>query len=236
MATRADIRAEARDRADQNDSDFPTDAQYNTAINRGATRAFVDMVSAGWAANLATTTIVANGSTQTYSFGGSDLVVGSTLVYTDIGGQTFELKRVNPGAVPQLRSQQATGQFSEYYEVRHDINTGPVVEFFPKIAGTYYVEYLPGFNGFANDSAVWRGPYGSDELLVLYAARFGVLKEGRTTDGEMLRKEYNDRLYELKQNASTFDLRNAASIREVLPMDRRRAFDYFAIGPHHEDF
>lgn len=229
-ATRLEIRDEARQRADQDGGDFPTEAQYNVAINRGATRAFMDLVSSGLAANHSTTTITTDGTTRVYSFGGSDLVVGCTLVYTSIGGQQLELRRVNPGYIAQLRAQLAKGQYSEFYEVRHDINQGPVIEFFPAVAGIYYVDYLPGFNGFANDASVWRGPYGSDELIVLYAARFGVLKEGRTQDGEILRKEYNDRLYELKQQASTFDLRNGAQIRESKPFDRRQAFDYFAMS------
>lgn len=237
MSTRADLRAEARQLADQDDSTFPTDAQYNIALNRGGTKVFLDLLAAGWPCNFSTTTISANGSTLTYAFGGSDLVVGVVLVYTDIGGMRLELKRVNSGDVARLRSQQAVGQFSEYYEVRHDVSAGPVVELLPRVAGTYYVDYIPGFSGFANDSSVWRGPYGSDELVALYAARFGARKEGRVDDAAVLLQDYGTALKDLQRTAGWLDLRNAPRIREsVQHPGLRNPFDYPAVGPNSLDF
>ncbi len=236
MATRLTIRTEARQLADQDASDFPTDTQYNVAIDRGGTKVFLDLVAAGWPANFGTTTVIANGVTQTYAFGGSDNVLGAILVYTDIGGARMELRRVNPGHVAQLRSTSAVGQYSECYEVRHDINTGPVIEFFPKVAGTYYVDYVPGFNGFANDAAIWRGPYGSDELIALYAARFGVRKEGRLDDAEVLRRDYENTLQDLSRTAGWLDLRNPAMIRQAAHHPGlRNPFDFNAVGPNDFD-
>jgi hypothetical protein len=237
MATRADIRAEARQLADQDASDFPTDAQYNIAINRGGNRVFLDLVAAGWPANTTGASVIATSVATVFPFGGTTLVLAVTNVVTTIGGQVMRLKRVNPGHAAALLSSQARGQVSEFYEVRMDINLGPVIQFYPPVAGTYDIQYISGFTGFTADGDVWRGPYGSDELLALYAARFGVNKEGRGEDSERLRKEYNDRLYEMSKFANRFDSANAPSITDIGPQaGPRNPFDYWAIGPQSWDF
>lgn len=237
MATRADIRAEARQLADQDASDFPTDAQYNIAINRGGNRVFLDLVAAGWPANTNGDSITATSIPQVYAFGGSNLVLAVTDVATTIGGQVIRLKRVNPGSAAMLLSTQARGQVSEYYEVRQDITLGPVIQLYPPVAGSYSIQYIPGFAGFTADGDIWRGPYGSDELLALYAARFGVMKEGRNGDADSLRKEYNDRLYELSKFANRFDLANSPRIPDVGPHPGpNNPFDYFAVGAASWDF
>lgn len=237
MATRADIRVEARQLADQDASDFPTDAQYNIAINRGGNRVFLDLTAAGWPANTSGDQVTATGQPDNYPFGGSDLVLAVTDVATVIGGQVMRLRRVNPGKIATLTIAQNHGQVSEYYEVRQDINLGPVIQFYPPVAGNYSIQYIPGFAGFTADGDVWRGPYGSDELLALYAAGFGVRKEGRTQDGEILRKAYDDRLYELSKFANRFDLANAPRIPDVSPIiGPYNSFDYFATGPGSWDF
>jgi hypothetical protein len=48
MATRATLRTRARTRADQDNSKFPTDAQYNLFLDEAAKDVWYDLVQAGW--------------------------------------------------------------------------------------------------------------------------------------------------------------------------------------------
>lgn len=232
MALRSELRTRAETRADQDGSDFPTLTQKNTFLDEAAREVFADLVMSGWPIDYSTTTIVTNGTTQTYSFGGVDTVFAATMVYTLFGNQFAELRRVNPGHMAALRSAGATSGFSRYYEVR----TGPAgakIEFFPKVAGTYFVDYIADFPGFTNDSSVWLGPPRSDELIVLKAAAKGVKKEGRVQDGSVLDAEYKELLLKVKELGSWFDLRNPAQIRDTQPLKEPFSFrdvDYFA-GP-----
>ena len=234
MATRLELQTRARTRADQDGSDFPNDVQYQTFLDEAARETFGDLVLSGWPVNYTTSTIVTNVNTGVYAFGGTDTVFSVLLVYTNMGGQQLELHRVNPGSVAALRSTSNQGGPSQFYEARMDINTGPVVEFFARSAGTYFVDYVADFAGFANDAAVWRGPARSDELLVLLAAAKGCKKEGRTDAAESLRSEYRELLVKVKDLASWFDQRNSAMIRDVKPFEgfsgRNASFEYFA-GP-----
>lgn len=232
MATRLELRNRARIRADQDGADFPTDVHYNGYLDDAGKETFADLVMSGWPIDYSTSTIVANGVTRVYTFGGSDTVFSAMMVYTNFGAQQTELRRVNPGHVASLRSAGATGGFSRFYEVRTGV-TGPVIEFFPRTAGTYFVDYIVDFPGFANDSAVWQGPPRSDELIVIRAAAKGVRKEGRTGDGDKLDTEYDKLLLKVKELASWFDMRNPAEMRDSRPLAEPFSFrdvDFFA-GP-----
>lgn len=226
MATRAELRTRAETRADQDGGDFPSLAQKNTFLDEAGKEVFADLVMAGWPIDYSTTPIIADGVTRTYAFGGTDTVFSATMVYTSIGGQFTELKRVNPGHVAALRSAGGTGGFSHYYEVRTSI-AGAIVEFFPKVAGTYFVDYIVDFPGFSSDGSLWLGPPRSDELIVLKAAAKGVRKEGRVPDAQSLDGEYDKLLLKVKELASWFDQRNAAEMRDSNPVQR---FD--GVGNH----
>lgn len=232
MALRSDIRTRARTRADQDGEDFPKDTDYNVFIDDSAKEAFADLVMSGWPIDTLTSTVVTNGSTQTYSFGGTDTVFAATMVYTLFGNQFTELRRVNPGHMAALRSVGATGGFSRFYEVRTGVS-GSKIEFFPRVAGTYFVDYIVDFPGFANDSSVWNGPPRSDELIVLRAAAKGLRKEGRVQEAAVLDQEYDKLLLKVKELASWYDMRNPAEVRDSRPLAEPFSFrdvDYFA-GP-----
>lgn len=232
MTTRIELRTRAEVRADQDGADFPTATQKNSFLDEAGKEVFADLVMAGWPIDYSTTTIVTNGVTRVWPFGGSDTVFAAVMVYTLFGNQFTELKRINPGHVAALRSVGATGGFSRDYEVRTGV-AGSVVEFFPRTAGTYFVDYIVDFPGFTNDASVWQGPPRSDELIVLKAAAKGVRKEGRKSDGDSLDDEYGKLLLKVKELASWFDMRNAAEMRDSRPLTEPFSFrdvDYFA-GP-----
>lgn len=232
MATRLELRTRARIRADQDGADFPTDAQYNGYLDEAAKETFADLVMSGWPIDYSTTTIVANSVTRTYAFGGSDTVFAATMVYTLFGQQFTELRRVNPGHMAALRSVGASGGFSRFYEVRTGV-AGAVIEFFPRVAGTYFVDYIADFPGFAADGTVWQGPPRSDQLIVLKAAAMGTRKESRQGDADKLDVEYKELLLKVKELGSWFDMRNPAEMRDSRPLSEPFSFrdvDYFA-GP-----
>lgn len=232
MALRSDIRLRARTRADQEGEDFPTDAQYNVYIDDSGKEVFADLVMSGWPIDTSTSTVATNGTTQTYSFGGTDTVFAATMVYTNFGGAFTELRRVNPGHMAALRSTGATGGFSRFYEVRTGVN-GSRIEFFPRTAGTYFVDYIVDFPGFANDSSVWNGPPRSDELIILKSAAKGLRKEGRVQEAAILDEEYDKLLLKVKELASWYDMRNPAEVRDSRPLSEPFSFrdvDFFA-GP-----
>lgn len=232
MALRSELRSRARIRADQDSSDFPSDAQYNGYIDEATREVFADLVMSGWPIDYSTTTIVTNGTTRTYAFGSTDTVFSASMVYTLFGNQFTELRRVNPGHVAALRSTGATGGFSRFYEVRVS-TAGALVEFFPRVAGTYFVDYIADFPGFASDATAWMGPPRSDELIVLRAAAKGCRKESRMQDAAVLDGEYDKLLLKVKELASWFDQRNAAEMRDSRPLSEPFSFrdvDFFA-GP-----
>jgi hypothetical protein len=49
--SRSDLRTRARLAADQDDSDFPTDDQYNLWIEAAKREVWYDLVTAGWPVN-----------------------------------------------------------------------------------------------------------------------------------------------------------------------------------------
>lgn len=232
MATRLELRTRAETRADQDGSDFPTLIQKNAFLDEAGKEVFADLVMSGWPIDHSTSTIVTNGVTATYAFGGTDTVFAAQMVYTLFGNQFTELRRVNPGHMAALRTTGATGGFSRFYEVRTGV-AGSVVEFFPRVAGTYFVDYVADFPGFTNDASVWQGPPRSDELIVLKAAAKGVRKESRVPDAQALDAEYDKLLLKVKELASWYDMRNPAEMRDSRPLSEPFSFrdvDYFA-GP-----
>lgn len=231
-ATRLEIRTRARTRADQDSAKFPTDAQYNLFIDEACKDVFGDLVMSGWPPDFSTTTIAYNGSSTGQAIGGGVDVLSITGVWIEIGGQRMELKRLNEGDRARLTSSQQGGSYPEFYDFRVG-SSGPVVYLFPRKAATVYVDFIPDHTGLSADGSFWRGPVRSDELVVLAAARKGVLKEGpeRRGDAQTLKDEYDELLLKVKSMASWADMRNPAMIRMESPMSRANAFDYDAVGP-----
>lgn len=233
-ATRLDIRTRARVRADQDAARFPTDTQYNLFIDEACKDVHADLIMSGWPPDFTTSTIAYNGSAtgQAVGAGGPD-VFAITGVWIDIGGTRAELKRLNEGDRARLTSSSTGGSYPEYYDYRVGAS-GPVIYFFPRVAATVYVDYIQDHSGLGADATVYRGPTRADELIVLAAARKGVLKEGqaRNADAAILKDEYNELLLKVKALASWADMRNPAMIRdETGRRTQFNAFDYDAVGP-----
>lgn len=231
--TRAQLRTNARARADQDNSDFPTDTQYNVYLDSAGGSVWLDLIQAGWPIDFSTVTLAGTGAATIALGVGS--ILGVHGVYLKSGGDFLPLSRLNEGQRASLMSQQSPqAGFPGFYEVRINPTTGPVIEFLPLSAagGSYRVDYVPVWPGFANDSDTWYGPIGSDELLEIRAARYGVLKEGRSgPEAQALDAEYARQLEQVTRTASWFDLRNPAMIRDVTSTGRRFAFDYPVGGP-----
>ena len=235
------LRDRARVRANQDDSDFPTDAQYTQYVNEARKDVFADLIIAGYPVNHETTTITANGA-STYPVAGSLTpkapvfsVVG---VYAQLAGTVYELARMNPGDRAALLSNQAQGQApSRFYEVRADFTSGVIVEILPApTSGTYLVDWIAGLEDLSLDADEWLGPNSSDELVVISAARKAVLKEGRVQDAAVLRDEYESLLDKVKRLGSWLDQRNPAQIRRANPFgsDQRAPFDFDVMGPGYD--
>jgi hypothetical protein len=208
-ATRAQLRTMAQLRADHDDSDFPTTTQFDFYIDAAARRVFGDLLAAGWRPSLSSVTVTGTG-VQTYTLGLAMDVYGIHGVY---GPEGYALRRANEGSRAGLMLS-ASGRATDYCLVV-DMTTGPGIELLPKPSGgAYRVEYIPDFPGFANDAAVWRGPARSDDLISLDAARQAVLKEGRTADGNALAAEYAEKLMQVAEHASRYDMRNPPMIRD----------------------
>ena len=226
MATRATLRTRARIRADQTDSTFPTDTEYNYLLDEAAKEAWYDLISAGWPINFSAVSLTATG-TNPIAIGASGTVAFIRGVYRVDGSAFIPLRRINEGRRGYMTSA-LSGPASDY-DVLIDPTLGPVVELFPRpSAGTYRVEYIAEHPGFAADGTAWYGPARSDELIVLRAAAKGMRKEGNDQDAMQLDREYSMLLDKVQQMASWFDMRNPQTIRDVgdplLPV--RDPFDY----------
>lgn len=231
MAALSDIRALARIHADQDSSDFPTDAQYNIIINSAGRRVWSDIMRAGYPFDFGTVNITSTGVTK-YPLGVTGIMSVTGVYYTQ-GGQRYELKRLNEGQRASLLSTNAVSNYSEYYDVHVSVTNGMVVELLPFSSGiTYMIDYIPGFGGFVADTDIWNGPMGSEDLVALRAAIIGIRKEGsgRRDDANDKEAEYKDMLQIVTDMATWVDLRNPAKIRDVQSIHNRFAFDYPVAG------
>lgn len=229
MATRAEIRTRARIRADQNDSAFPTNTEYDYLIDEAAKEAWFDLVFSGWPINF--TVLNKAVATNPITLGISGTVAFIRGVYFIEGSVYHELKRVQEGDRATLLSQSSTSRPSQY-DVRIDPTNGPVLELLPQPAsGTVRVEYILEHPGFAADGTAWYGPARSDELIVLRAAAKAMRKEGNDQGAAQVDREYTMLLDKVQQMAGWFNMRHSAVIRDVGDATGRGArsadgFDY----------
>lgn len=233
LPTRATLRVLARTRADQDASDFPTDAQYNMFLDDAAREVWWDLRAAGWPINFSSLSITASGLSF-YPFAVSGQVASIHGVYFVTGNEVYPLHRVNEGkrAVLQSGSTQNTG-YAGFYDLRIDPVAGPGVELLPRPAsGSYRIDYILSHPGFASDADTWWGPAMSDSLVALKAAYMGVRKEGSARSGEAnaLLEEYAAMFQKVAARASWFDMRNSQQIRDVSSEQSRGAFDYPVAG------
>lgn len=223
MATRADIRTRARVRADQDASTFPTDTQYNLLIDEAARDVYYDLIQAGWPIKPSSTNLSVTGSQYT-TIPLSDIAF-ITGVFYDQGGTWRELPRIREGDRAALMTQ--TGGEAQAYGVTVS-TAGVQIELLPLTTGTYRVEYIADFTGFAADATVWHGPVRSDELIVLAAAAKGCRKEGNDQGAAQLDREYAIMLEKVQNMAGWLNMRHSATIRDVgNPLGGiRNGFDY----------
>lgn len=231
---RAALRTRARARADQDNSTFATDTQYNLWIDEGSRDVWADLIGAGWPIDYSSTTITANGAAS-YAIagaGGSSTAVFTIMgVYFLMGSEQYELKRANSGALASLRSQPTAGNYAEFYDIRFSPALGLIIELLPKpTSGSYRVDYVPEFQGLVNDAAVWFGPIRSDELVVLRVAAKALIKEGDDRGAYVLEQEYTRMLEKVTAQASWLDMRNPPQIRDVRTRQSRGIFDYMVAG------
>lgn len=229
MATRSTLRDYARIRADQNDSTFPTDTQYNTLLDFAGRAVWYDLIRAGWPATIRNTSFTA-GAADTYNpvltaQGYAAVVVG---LYLLEGGNYTPLKRINEGDRAAAYSQ--SGSRPTHYTITMDnSDDGIIVELYPlRSTGTIRIDYILDFPGFSGDSAIWPGPARSDELVALKAAMMAMRKEGNDQGAAQLEREYREVLQAVQELSSWVDMRQPAMIRDVgdplgLP---RSAFDF----------
>lgn len=225
MATRAQLRTRARTRADQTDSTFPTDTEYNLFLDEAAKEAWYDLVGSGWPINFATVDKALGANPITIGISGTVAFIRG--VFFINGGQYFELKRVQEGDRAGLLG--GSGQPAQY-DVRIDPAVGPVLEILPpQSSGSCRIEYILEHPGFAADSTEWYGPARSDELIVLRSAAKGCRKEGNDQGAGQLEKEYSMLLDKVQQMASWFNMRHSTTIRDVGDQFTSRSpsgFDY----------
>lgn len=228
--TRTELRTRARIRADQDQSDFPTDVAYNYYLAEAYREVWSDLLGAGWPVNYTSQTVPLTGAAQ-YAIAAGAGVKSVLGVYWISGTSRFELKRLDQSFKAQVLS--AVNNQPLYYELMLDPAAGTVFRFYPLIAaGSVQVDYIPDPVAFVIDSDLWYGPAMSDELLVIRAAVKAVLKEGRTADAGALETEYRRLLEKVTAQASWVDQRNTPVIRDVNRNPTRDPFAYTdAVGP-----
>jgi hypothetical protein len=216
MATRLEIRTRARIRADQDNSTFPTDTQYNYLIDEAAKEVWYDLIKAGWPISFSSVLTTWSVSFTTLSgLSITDPVAFIRGVYYVSGTTYVELKRLNEGDRGSLMSATGVSQPS-HYDVRVDAANGIGVEVLPYVAGaSIRIEYVKEHPGLPNDASVWYGPARSDELIVLKAAIKGCRKEGNDQGARFLEGEYAYLLECVQDMASWTNMRHAATIRDL---------------------
>lgn len=235
MATRLELRTRARIRADQDNSTFPTDTQYNYLIDEAAKEVWYDLVRAGWPISFSAASATATSAfmplATTFSVTGTVAFIRG--VYWSMGGEFHELKRVNEGDRAALMSSQSNAN-PTHYDVRIDPTNGIGIEVLPASAGcTIRVDYIKEFPGFSADGDSWIGPGRSDELIVLRAAIKGCRKEGNDQGARFLEGEYAYLQQCVQDMASWVNMRHSATIRDVGdPTGRHRLpGDFDVFGP-----
>lgn len=234
MATRADLRTRARVRADQDNSTFPTDTQFNYWLDAAGKETWYDLARSGWplGGEAASATISSSGLCR---FDGelsvTDPVAFVTGVYRLVGGTYTELKRLNEGDRAALMSSQ--GSEPCYYDLFYHPSEGLVIQLYPMAGAQVLVQYVSEWPGFSADDSVWRGPARSDELIVLKAAAKACRKEGNDQGAAQLDREYLMLLQSVQELASWTNMRHPATIRDVgNPLGRSRLpGDFDVYGP-----
>lgn len=223
MALRSALRTRARDKADQDNSTFPTDSQYNSWLDEAAGAVWRRMVGAGWKPDRTTLSIAATGATS-YTVG--------TDVHTVIevnrieGTSKFPLRRIKPEESQAMAP--LTGQ-AELYEFVGGASTAMTIEFFPRpTSGSYEVRYTKRFPGFTGDSDTWYGPDGTDQCIVLLAAIEGASKEDAHEKVASLQDKLKFAWSEVIEQANWMDQKSVPTVRDTRSQYPRDGADWLA--------
>lgn len=217
MATLLSLRTDARAVADQDNSTFPTDPQYNAFINRAASTVWRRMVAAGWRPKRTVFNITLTGAAQ-YSIDSPGFVeiVDSVHWLGTPGSTNFRvpLRRVKPEEIDTLLVSQ-TGNNPIAYDLLGGGIDGVKIEFYPNPpSGLVEIRYTNGYGtGLVVDSDTWFGPAGSDELIILTAAIEGMSKED--ADTEKVERRLKERWSEVLEGASFMDATGQQTVRDA---------------------
>lgn len=214
MATRLQLRTNARSRADQDSSTFPTDAQYNEYIDKAAARVWRRLVALGWIPTRTNSTLTMSGAAS-YALG-TDVMSILIVLRKDAATTFVPLPRMTIEEIVPYTGQ--AGQALGYF-LTGGATTAATLEFFPNpTTGQIFVNYIPRFPGFTADGDSWFGPDGSDELIILDAAMQGDAKENGEKAADLsraLNKAWDDVI----QSADWLDQREPLSVRDIRGMN-----------------
>lgn len=221
MTTRANIRSLARIRADQTNSTFPSDTEYNTLINVAARQVHNKLLRAGWAPHRDVNTITLNGA-ATYTLPTNlDTIVD--VQYVAGTGDRRPLKPVKPEDRANYLAM-GTGEPQVYEQYLGTRAAGRIV-FFPRpSSGTVEVTFTETFSEMTLDADEWYGPNGSADLIALGAAILALDKEG--VDTSKLEREYDKLLGELCDQAHWRDQQGVHTVRDARGSGAVDPFDW----------
>lgn len=209
MSTRAEIRSLARIKADQTNSNFPTDVEYNLLIDEAGRSVWRKLIKAGWSPSRGTTAITANGA-PTYNVAANTHIVVSVMRVE--GTTRTRLPLVKPEEWETYLSM-GNGP-ALVYEVLGGVTGQLAITFYPRpTSGSYEVWFQETFPGFANDAATFTGPQGSADLIAIAAAIQGKKKEGMEAGD--LRDEFAEKYAEVCEDAGLLNSQNPATVRDV---------------------
>lgn len=215
--------------ADQDGSQFPSDAAYNDIITRAADTVWRRMVAVGWKPATSTLVMNAAGGVGTFTFPGPVSTVDAVYPCASATSQVPvgpPLRRLKPEQLVDLLLLQA-GIQAICYEITQGAATGagalatltssPQITLYPTPAsGFYLARYTPQFPGFSADGDVWTGPAGSSELVSLMAAIEGVQKEGDPVDmAGVLRAQLKERFAEVIEGGGFLDAQGQQTVKDV---------------------
>lgn len=221
MPTVAQIETRARIRADQDQSTFPTSAQYLELISDAAEELWNRMVAAGCKPAQTALQITATGASS-YNLATNVLSVLS--VERHEGVDRLPLVRVQEEDLPALRSLTTNYQATHYDLVGGAVAT-LTIELLPTpSSGLYTVRYIPRFTRYTLTTENWFGPPRSDEYIVVATAIKALRKEG--DEARDLVQELNAIFEDVVRMASWQDAQGTGRVRDIhRPGSRYRPFD-----------
>lgn len=209
MSTRAEIRSLARIKADQTNSTFPTDVEYNLLIDEAGRSVWRKLIKLGWNPSRSSTVITANGASIYNVAANTHIVVA---VHRVEGTTRTRLPLIKPEEWETYLSMSNGPAMA--YEVTNGVTGQLSILFYPRpTSGSYEVWFQETFPGFANDASTWAGPQGSADLIAVGAAIQGLQKEG--ADTRELKDEFAEKYAEVCEDAGLLNSQNPATVRDV---------------------